>query len=459
MFKNTLIGLTILVSTATSAQTSNTVSRIDSLTHVFMENTLHKQQIFLSNDEVLNLTEERFNFLTNSIGTSIPFKFDATVKTQINYMLNPNSSFLYKACLRKDIYFRVFEEVLDRKGMPQEIKYLSIVESLLSPNAVSWCGATGLWQFMPATGRMMDLQIDGTIDERKDIYKSTEKACDYLQSMHDKFGDWLLALAAYNGGPGNVGKAITRSGGKKTFWEIKPYLPKETQNYVPKFLATAFIMTFAPPIDEASNHLSANEMLVPVRMCCPIDMKYISAVVNINEYEQSEWNSTYKDGIIPSNMENKTVALPYTKAMQLAQWQDSIYQISANAFNPSDFIRYETNTQSHKVKKGQTVAQIADIYNVSASDVKRWNHLKSNKLKAGRVLKIYKSREVTLPITRTTPLGFFFYITENDYQSMNDICSKFNEIDINRSCEINRILTANTPIGKGKLIKIFLKSN
>ncbi len=459
MLKNTLFLLAFCATIALNAQSSNTVSRIDSLTHLFMENTLVKQQIFLSNSDVLNLTEERFNYLTNSIGTSIPFKFDPAVKTQINYMMNPASSFLYKACLRKDLYFRVFEEVLDRKGMPQEIKYLSIVESLLSPNAVSWCGATGLWQFMPATGRMMDLQIDGTVDERKDIYKSTEKACEYLQSMHNKFGDWLLALAAYNGGPGNVAKAISRSGGKRTFWEIKPYLPKETQNYVPKFLATSFIMTFAPPIDEASNNLSAGEMLVPIRMCCPIDMKYISAVININEFEQSEWNSVYKDGIIPSHIENKTIALPYTKAMQLAQWQDSIYQISANAFNPADFIRYETIITSYKVKKGQTVASISDLFNVSSSDVKRWNHLKSNKIKAGRILKIYKSKEITLPISKSTPLGFFFYITENDYQSMNDICARFNEIDITRSCEINRLISPNIPIGKGKLIKIFLKSN
>ncbi len=442
-----------------NAQTFNSVKRIDSLTHIFMENTLVKQQIFLTNEDVQNLTEVRFDFLTNSIGTVIPFKFDQTVRTQINYMVNPSSSFLYKACLRKDVYFRVFEEVLDRKGMPQEIKYLSIVESLLNPNAVSWCGAAGLWQFMPATGRMMDLQIDGSVDERKDIYKSTEKACEYLQSMYDRFGDWLLALAAYNGGPGTVGKAITRSGGKKTFWEIRPYLPKETQNYIPKFLATAFLMTFSPPIDEIGNHLSASEMLVPVRLCCPLDMKYISAVVNINEFEQSEWNGVYKGGIIPMHVENKTVALPYTKAMQLAQWQDSIYLISANAFNPSDFIKYETSSFSYKVKSGQTMGQIADIYNVNISDIKRWNHLRSSKLKPGKILKIYKSSEVSLPILKSTPLGFFFYITENESQSMNDICSKFSEIDIVRSCQINQIANADNPIGKGKLIKIFLKLN
>ncbi len=441
------------------AQQSNSVVRIDSLTHLFMENTLVRQPVYLSLDDVNNLTEARFNELTNSIGSTINFKYDPMVRTQIQYMINPASSFLYKACMRKDVYFRVFEETLDRKGMPQEIKYLSIVESLLSPNAVSWCGATGLWQFMPATGRMMDLQIDGSVDERKDIYKSTEKACEYLQSMYLRFDDWLLALAAYNGGPGTVNKAITRSGGKKTFWEIRPYLPKETQNYIPKFLATAFLMTFAPPIDEMGNNLSANEMLVPVKMCCPIDMKYISAVVNISEFEQLEWNSVYKGGIIPSHIENKTIALPYTKAMQVAQWQDSIYQISANAFNPADFIRYETNTYNYHVKKGQTLAQIANMYNVSASDLKRWNHLKSSKLKSGRTLKIYKSSEVTLPIGKTTPLGFFFYITENDYQSMNDICSKFSEIDIDGSCKVNNIVSPFTAIGKGKLIKIFLKSN
>jgi membrane-bound lytic murein transglycosylase D len=174
----------------------NNIHRIDSLTHLFMEQTVGKPLIQLSTEEVLNMTEERFNELVGMMGTIVPFKFDPSVRMQIGYMKNPNSSFLYKACNRKNLYFRVFEEVLDKKKMPDEIKYLSIVESLLSTNAVSWCGATGLWQFMPATGRMMDLAIDGDIDERKDIYKSTEKACDYLLSMYNTYNDWLLALAA-----------------------------------------------------------------------------------------------------------------------------------------------------------------------------------------------------------------------------------------------------------------------
>jgi len=438
---------------------NNSVKRIDSLTHAFMQGTTPKQKIILTPDELNNLTEERFNELVSTLGSTIDFKYNDVVKSQIGYMKNPASTFLSKACGRKDIYFRIFENILDKKGMPDEIKYLSIVESLLSPNAVSWCGATGLWQFMPATGRMMDLRIDNEVDERKDIYKSTEKACDYLQSNYNRFGDWLLALASYNGGPGNVNKAIARSGGKKTFWEIKPYLPKETQNYVPKFIATVFLMSFYPPLEESANKLEAHEMVVPVNVCCPIDMKYISAVINISEYEQLEWNSVYRGGIIPQFVNNKTVILPYEKAMQLCQFQDSIYLISANSFNPENYIKYETYTTIHKVKKGETTTQIADIYNIYSTDIKRWNRLKSNKLKAGTSLKIIKSREVVLPLSSNENKEFFFYITTFESQTIYDICNKFTEFDTIKICQINGIESTQTPLGKGKIIKLYTKSN
>jgi membrane-bound lytic murein transglycosylase D len=437
----------------------NNIRRIDSLTHLFMEQTVGKPLIQLSTEEVLNLTEERFNELVSMMGTIVPFKFDQSVKTQIGYMKNPNSSFLYKACNRKNLYFRVFEEVLDKKKMPDEIKYLSIVESLLSTNAVSWCGATGLWQFMPATGKMMDLAIDADIDERKDIYKSTEKACDYLQSMYNTYNDWLLALAAYNGGPGNVNKAIRNSGGKRTFWEIRPYLPKETQNYVPKFLATAFLMTFSPPVDETTNTLQAHETLVPVYLCCAVDMKYVCALVNVSETEQLEWNSVYKNGFIPGNIEDKKVVLPYKKAMQLAEWQDSVYLISSNAFNPSDYIKTESILTYHKVSKGQTVAQIANIHNVSVANLKKWNNLKSNKVKSGRKLRVFKTREIILPVAKTSPIGFFYYITDYESQTIYDICSRFGELDMEKTCQLNGIDSPRTPIGKGKLIKLYTTPN
>lgn len=436
----------------------NSIDRIDSLTHIFMEQTLGKPKARLSTEEVLNITEARFNELVAEMGTTIPFKLDAAVVTQMNYMKNPNSSFLYKACNRKNLYFRVFEEVLDKKKMPDEIKYLSIVESLLSTNAVSWCGATGLWQFMPATGRMMDLAIDADLDERKDIYKSTEKACDYLLSMYNVYNDWLLALAAYNGGPGNVNKAIRNSGGKRTFWEIRRYLPKETQNYVPKFLATAFLMTYSPPEDESFNILQAHETLVPVYLCCPVDMKYVCALVNVSESEQLEWNSVYKNGFIPENIEDKKVVLPYKKAMQLAEWQDSVYSISNNSFNPSNYIKTETNLIFYTVKKGQTLTHVAKTYGVTVAALKKWNGLKSIKVKPGRKLKIYKTREIIMPVS-SGELGFLYFITDYESQSIYDICSKFDTIDMEMTCKMNGIVSMNTPIGKGKLIKIYTIAN
>lgn len=435
----------------------NSIFRIDSLTHLFMSKTISKPQIVLTSDEVLTLTEQRFNELVDNLGTTIPFKFDETVRTQMHYMKNPSSSFLKKAHSKKNIYFRVFEEVLDKKGMPDEIKYLSIVESLLSANAVSWCGATGLWQFMPATGRMMDLTINNEVDERKDLYKSTEKACDYLLSMYALYGDWLLALSAYNGGPGNVNKAIRRSGGKKTFWEIKPYLPKETQQYVPKFLATAFLMTFSPPdSDEDSHLLKEHETLVPVVMCCEVDMKYICAVVELDEFERQEWNSTYTSGLIPANMADKNVVLPYKKAMKLAEWQDSIYTMISQSFSPSKYLKANTETIYHTIKKGQTLYTLADQYNVSIYQIKKWNHLKSNKVSVGRKLKIVKTTHQVLPIEVNETTSFLYYITENSNETINQVCARFKEFDLNKTCVENGIENPDSIIEKGKLLKLYL---
>jgi membrane-bound lytic murein transglycosylase D len=454
MTKFSFFLLPFVCSSLLNAQ-DNSVARIDSMTHLFMEQTMSKPLASLSADEVVNISEQKFNEMVSLMGSKIPFKYDPSVLIQMSYMKNPNSSFLSKAWSRKNLYFRVFEEVLDKKGMPDEIKYLSIVESLLSTNAVSWCGAAGLWQFMPATGKMMDLAIDANVDERKDIYKSTEKACDYLLSMYRLYDDWLLALAAYNGGPGNVNKAIRLSGGKRTFWEIRKYLPKETQNYVPKFLATAFLMTFSPPAEESANILRAHETLVPVYLCCEVDMKYVCALVNVSETEQLEWNSVYKNGFIPENIENKKVVLPYKKAMQLAEWQDSVYTISTNAFNPDAYIRRESTLSYHVVTKGQTIQQIATRYGVSVSNVKKWNNLKSIKLKAGKKLRIFTSDEVIMPVASTGSIGFYYYISDYESQTIQDICGRFPEFDLEKTCALNHIDTPQTPIGKGKLIKLY----
>jgi membrane-bound lytic murein transglycosylase D len=179
-----------------------------------------------------------------SLGSSVDVKYNAEVKKRITqYTVNQRS--MSEVLLgRSSIYFPVFETVFKDKGLPLDLKYLSVVESGLRPIATSRSGAAGLWQFMRPTGRMMGLTINRTIDERRDIQKSTEAAADYLLYLYEKFDDWTLAIAAYNCGPGNLRKAIRKSGGKRNFWEIKKYLPKETREYVPKFIAISYVMNY-----------------------------------------------------------------------------------------------------------------------------------------------------------------------------------------------------------------------
>lgn len=179
-----------------------------------------------------------------SLGSSIDVQYNAEVKRRIKqYTVNQRA--MSEVLLgRSSIYFPVFEDIFQQKGLPLDLKYLSVVESGLRPKATSRSGAAGLWQFMRPTGRMMGLEINRTIDERRDIEKSTEAAADYLLYLHEKFGDWTLAIAAYNCGPGNLRKAIRKSGGKRNFWEIRKYLPKETREYVPKFIAISYVMNY-----------------------------------------------------------------------------------------------------------------------------------------------------------------------------------------------------------------------
>lgn len=179
-----------------------------------------------------------------SLGFSVDARYNAEVKKRINQYINRQRKMSEILIGRSTIYFPTFEQVLRDKGLPQDLKYLSVVESGLRPAATSRIGAAGLWQFMRPTGRMMGLKINRTVDERRDIVKSTEAAADYLLKLYGQFDDWTLALAAYNCGPGNMRKAIRKSGGKRNFWEIKKYLPKETREYIPKLIAMTYVMNY-----------------------------------------------------------------------------------------------------------------------------------------------------------------------------------------------------------------------
>ena len=223
----------------------NNLQRIDSLTLEYMKEAPKKECNYLCIEGYCPTDKEFFEEQMNSLGSEIGFSYNEFVNGQMKYFSYADGAFLRRAFANKSKYFPILEETLDRKGLPQELKYISIIESALNPTARSRAGALGLWQFMPGTGRYLDMTINYKVDDRKSIIKSTEFAADYFKTLHGMFDDWLLAIAAYNAGPGNVRKAIARAGGVGDFWYIKKYLPRETQNYVPRFIAAVYLMNFS----------------------------------------------------------------------------------------------------------------------------------------------------------------------------------------------------------------------
>ncbi len=308
-----------------------------------------------------------------------------------------------------DYYFPFFEESLASKNIPLEIKYLAIVESALNPKAVSKMGATGLWQFMYHTGKQYNLKIDSYVDERSDPLKSSAAAAEYMSKMHAVFGDWDLVLASYNSGPGNVTKAIRRSGGKQNFWEIKNYLPKETQGYLPAFLATMYIYEYHKehgiiPEKSLIQHFETDTVMIKKQ----ITFQQISDLLDVSVAQIQLFNPTYKINVIPNYGESKHyLRLPKDKISVFTSNEDKIY----------DYVQHELDSKGkpfkiqkpiivndslnknqeivsskliyHKVKKGDNLNQIAQKYNVSIADIKKWNYLRSNNLSYGKNLKLH----------------------------------------------------------------------
>lgn len=312
-------------------------------------------------------------------------------------------------------YFPIFEEKLAKYNVPLEIKYLAIVESALNPKAVSKAGATGLWQFMYGTGKQYNLDINTFVDERSDLLKSTEAACQYMVNMYAIFGDWDLVLASYNAGPGNVTKAIRRSGGRQNYWNIRPYLPKETQGYVPAFLATMYIYEFHKehgivPQKAVVNTYATDTIMVRNKMT----FKQISDLLDISVDELQFLNPSYKRDYVPFMIDKKHyLRLPLDKIAIFTSNEDKIYAYTENdfgkrekAFSPqnsdvasSDSSTYSTTstkTKIHTVKRGETLGGISDKYGVSLTNLKQWNGLRSNSIAVGKKLKIVSTERVTV---------------------------------------------------------------
>jgi membrane-bound lytic murein transglycosylase D len=331
-----------------------------------------------------------------------------------SYLKNRHNSYERLMAI-SEYYFPMFEERLAKYNVPLELKYLAIVESALNPRAKSQVGASGLWQFMYPTGKQYNLEVDSYVDERLDPLKATEAACQYLTSLYNIFGDWDLVLASYNAGPGNVTKAIRRSGSYKNYWNIRKNLPKETQAYNPTFLATMYIYEYAREHGingkrAKTTYFETDTIMVKRKM----SFKQIASLVDVPVSELQFLNPTYKLDVIP-HTEGKAhfLRLPKDKVGLFVSNENAIYayvdheeaqrerpywvngkEEAVAAFSPKrnrSSRNTKTTYKTHTVKSGDALGAIADKYNVSLAEIRKWNHIKGNMIHPGQKLKIQKT--------------------------------------------------------------------
>jgi membrane-bound lytic murein transglycosylase D len=291
------------------------------------------------------------------------------------------------------LYFPVFEQALDRYGLPQELKYLAVVESALYPGARSRAAAVGLWQFMVGTGKLYGLRVDSYVDERCDIYKSTDAACRYLKDLHDAFGDWELALAAYNCGPGNVNKAVRRAGGTMDYWKIYGHLPRETRGYVPAFIAVNYIFNHASDhnIYPVIPNYCAYE-LDTIQVRYPLELDKLAAITGADAQELRDLNPVFKEGVVPAMDGPATLYIPESLVAGYIQNEDTIsrsYVPDTSAPAPATLVASRdahSKARTHTVRRGESLSTIAEKHGVSVSELRAWNHLRSNRIRAGQRL-------------------------------------------------------------------------
>ncbi len=341
-------------------------------------------------------------------------------KTPFNIAYNPSLESVIKSFLvRKrglmermltasQFYFPLFEQELDNQDVPLEMKYLAIVESALNPRARSRVGAKGLWQFMYSTGRIYGLDVSSYVDERNDPILATKAATKYLSKLYGIFNDWDLALAAYNSGPGNVNKAIRRSGGYKNYWNIRRNLPRETAGYVPAFLATMYIFEYADEhglkkVNVDRPYFETDTIIVKNT----ITFDQISKLVDISNEELEMLNPAYKLNIIPK-IKGKEYALrlPVSKIGTFVNNEEAIYAYAKKELDslekPLPQLVETKNQIRYKVRSGDYLGKIAERYGVGVSQIKRWNGLRSNNLRVGQRLTIFPRKPYTQKVAKTS---------------------------------------------------------
>jgi len=326
----------------------------------------------------------------------IEMPYNEVVRKCIDLYINKKRTIQYMLGLA-DFYFPMIEQALDENRLPLELKYLAIVESALNPVAVSRAGATGLWQFMLPTGKAYGLEINSLVDDRRDPVKATYAACQYFKDMYDIYGDWHLVIAAYNCGAGNVNKAIRRAGGKRDYWAIYNYLPRETRSYVPLFIAANYAMNYyaehglspvSTSLPLATDTIMVNDLL---------HLGQVAQMLNMDIEMLRALNPQYKRDIIPGNNSARPLLLPATNAYAFVSLEDTIYRYKSEEFfvnrtyvepGGSTWVSNQERVV-HRVRSGETMNAIANKYGVTTAQIKKWNGLNSSRVNQGTRLTLY----------------------------------------------------------------------
>lgn len=292
-------------------------------------------------------------------------------------------------------YMPIFEDIFNQYDIPQELKAMAVIESAMNPLAVSRAGAKGMWQFMYSTAKMYGLHIDSFVDERLDPVKSAEAAAQYLQDSYEIFGDWNLAIASYNCGAGNVNKAIKRSGGKRAFWDIWPYLPRETRGYVPAFVGALYTMTYykehgiRPEAVEIPAHIDT------LKINKQLHLRQVADLTAAPLEELKNLNPQYRHEIIPGESREYILRIPYEYTNAFIEYEDSVYRHKAEEyFNPVTIKKIKDGADGerivYRVKNGDYLGRIASRHRCTVAQIKRWNNLSSNNIRVGQRLVIYR---------------------------------------------------------------------
>ena len=332
----------------------------------------------------------------------IPMDYNSDVQAFIDLFAYRKRELMTKLLANSQIYFPLFEEVLDKNKMPDELKYLPVIESALNPQAVSPAGATGLWQMMYFTGKLMGLDANSYIDERRVPAKSTVAGVKYLKQLYDMYGDWQLALAAYNSGPGYVNKAIARAGGVKNFWAIKNMLPAETRSYVPTYLAMVYVMHYHRDYKLASAEpkrelYAVDTIMIPYK----VTLRHIAQTVGIPVEELQFLNPSVKGGVIPQLANGFALNLPINyfaifESKKEVMMNDPEILLQANIaemYSNPTMVRVPRYV-FYKVRRGDNISTIAARYGVAVAEIKEWNRIRGNSVSRGQNLKILTFPEV-----------------------------------------------------------------